>query len=88
MEWSRTGLRGRVTLSSTALILVFAAIVGLVTGSRPERQLGQEIGRSLKGAAFRMAERLDTDMWARSNQVPVLAGIGAMRDRPQPRGGP
>ena len=80
MEWSRTGLRGIVTLTSAVLILVFAGVVGLVTGARSERQLQEEVGRSLKEAAFQMAERLDTDMWARSNQVSVLARIGAMRD--------
>ncbi|WP_264666342.1 GGDEF domain-containing protein [Azospirillum fermentarium] len=80
MELGRTGLQGIVTLTSAALILVFAGIVGLVTGARSERQLQEEIGRSLKEAAFQMAERLDTDMWARSNHVSVLARVSAMRD--------
>ena len=80
MARGRTGLQGIVTLTSAALILVFAGIVGLVTGARSERQLQEEIGRSLKEAAFQMAERLDTDMWARSNHVSVLARVSAMRD--------
>lgn len=80
MEWGRMGLRGIVALTSAVLILVFAAIVGLVTGARSERQLQEEVGRSLTESSFQMAERLDTDMWARSNQVSVLARISAMRD--------
>ncbi|PWC52522.1 hypothetical protein TSH7_33385 [Azospirillum sp. TSH7] len=40
----------------------------------------QEIGRSLSEAAFQMSEKLDTDMWARSKQVRVLAKIDAVRD--------
>lgn len=42
MEWGRMGLRGIVALTSAVLILVFATIVGLVTGARSERRLQEE----------------------------------------------
>ncbi len=81
MNWKRKDLRSVVAVFSATLIVGMAMLLSVVVGARSERQLEREIGHSLSEAAFQLAEKLDTDMWARSNQVSVLAKIGAVRDR-------
>ncbi|HYD66644.1 sensor domain-containing diguanylate cyclase [Azospirillum sp.] len=80
MAWKPKELRSVVAVSGAALVVGVTALMSAVVGSRSEGQLEREIGRSLSEAAFQMAEKLDTDMWARSNQVSVLAKIDAVRD--------
>ncbi|WP_207459149.1 GGDEF domain-containing protein [Azospirillum sp. SYSU D00513] len=82
MPWKKKGLRSVVAISGATLVVGMAALMSAVIGSRSERQMEQAIGRSLSEAAFQMADKLDTDMWARSNQVSVLARIDALRDWP------
>jgi len=74
------GLRGIVAITGATLIVGMAFLMSAVVGERSRTQLEQEIGRSLSEAAYQMAEKLDADMWARSNQVSVLAKIDAVRD--------
>ncbi|WP_207484618.1 sensor domain-containing diguanylate cyclase [Arenibaculum pallidiluteum] len=73
-------LQSVIAVTGAVLAVGAAAMLSLAVGIRSERQLEREIGRSLSEAAFQMAEKLDTDMWARSNQVAVLARIDALRD--------
>ncbi|HEY0833400.1 MAG TPA: GGDEF domain-containing protein [Azospirillum sp.] len=80
MTWKPRKLRNVVAVSGAALVVSMAVLMSAVVGSRSEQQLEREIGHSLSEAAFQMAEKLDTDMWARSNQVSVLAKIDAVRD--------
>lgn len=79
MPWKKD-LRTVVAVFGAALTIGMAGLMSSVVGSRSERQLESEIGHSLSEAAYQMAEKLDTDMWARSNQVSVLAKIDALRD--------
>ncbi|MBK3778419.1 hypothetical protein GAY31_30670 [Azospirillum brasilense] len=65
------GLRGIVAITGATLIVGMAFLMSAVVGERSRTQLEQEIGRSLSEAAYQMAEKLDADMWARSNQVSV-----------------
>lgn len=80
MVWKRKGLRGLVALVSAALIVGIAALMAQTTSERSRRQLEKEIGRSLAELAHQMVDKLDTDMWARANQVSVLSKIRAVRD--------
>lgn len=80
MMWKRSGLRGLVALVSAALIVGMAALMAQTTSERSRRQLEQEIGRSLSEVAHQMVDKLDTDMWARANQVSVISQIPAVRD--------
>jgi diguanylate cyclase (GGDEF)-like protein len=80
MVWKRKGLRGLVALVSAALIVGMAALMAQTTSERSRRQLEKEIGRSLAELAHQMVDKLDTDMWARANQVSVLSKIPAVRD--------
>ncbi|HYI72351.1 MAG TPA: diguanylate cyclase [Skermanella sp.] len=80
MMRKRSGLRGLVALVSAALIVGMAGLMAQTTSERSRRQLEQEIGRSLSEVAHQMVDKLDTDMWARANQVSVLSKIPAVRD--------
>lgn len=76
----RKGLRGIVAVTGATLIVGMAALMGAVIGERSRIQLEREVGRSLSETASQMAGKLDADMWARSNQISVLAKIDALRD--------
>ena len=80
MMRKRSGLRGLVALVSAALIVGMAGLMAQTTSEQSRRQLEQEIGRSLSEVAHQMVDKLDTDMWARANQVSVLSKIPAVRD--------
>jgi HAMP domain-containing protein len=80
MLGERVGLRSVVAISGAALVIGVAALMSSVVGFRSERQLEGMIGRSLSEAAYQMADKLDTDMWGRSNQIRTLARIDTLRD--------
>jgi diguanylate cyclase (GGDEF)-like protein len=80
MGWKRKGLRGLVALVGASLIVGMAGLMAQTTSESSRRQLEQEIGRSLADVAHQMVDKLDTDMWARANQVSVLTKIASVRD--------
>ncbi|MGF7208193.1 diguanylate cyclase (GGDEF)-like protein [Skermanella aerolata] len=80
MVWKRKGFRGLVAFVSAALVVGMAGLMAQATSERSRRQIEQEIGRSLSEVAHQMVDKLDTDMWARANQVSVLSKIPAVRD--------
>ncbi len=80
MALRRKGLRGIVAITSAALIVVMAGLMAKTSGEQSRRQIEEEIGHSLSEAAYQLADKLDTDMWSRANQISVLSKIDALRD--------
>eukprot|EP01037_Dinobryon_pediforme_P018471 gene18471-18747_t len=83
LDWmTRRSLRERIGLCLALLVFVVAGILGGLVGRVSEIQARGRIGQSLAIDAQRLADRLTTEMAARTRELSLLASIDAIRDLP------
>lgn len=80
----RLTLRARFAYAFAGLILLSSAVLSLSLGWRASRMAQEQIGSSLADTAQQMALQLDRAMWARSQEVQVLASLDIMRNPGDP----
>lgn len=76
----RISLRGRFALTFAGLIVFSSAVLSMVLGGRASGMVEQRIGIALADTAAQMADTLDRSMWARSQEVQILASLDVLRD--------
>lgn len=80
--WGRgkaTSLRTRVGLALAAVIFAVTGILGGLIGESSVNQLRGRIGQVLATDASRIAERLNTEMAARTRELSLLAALAPLR---------
>jgi diguanylate cyclase (GGDEF)-like protein len=83
LHWlTRRSLRERIGLCLALMVFVVAGLLGGLVGRVSEIQARGRIGQSLAIDAQRLADRLTTEMAARSRELTLLASIDAIRDLP------
>ncbi len=83
LTWlAHRSLRERIGLGLALLVFVVAGLLGGLVGTVSEVQARGRIGQSLAIDAQRLADRLTTEMAARTRELTLLASIDSVRDLP------
>jgi diguanylate cyclase (GGDEF)-like protein len=80
--FAHRSLRERIGAGLALMVFVVAGLLGGLVSSVSEIQARGRIGQSLAIDAQRLADRLTTEMSARSRELTLLASIDAIRDLP------
>ncbi len=79
---ARRSLRARIGAGLALLVFVVAGLLGGLVGTMSEIQARGRIGQSLAIDAQRLADRLTTELAARTRELTLLASIDSVRDLP------
>ena len=80
--FTHRSLRERIGLGLALLVFVVAGLLGGLVGTVSEVQARGRIGQSLAIDAQRLADRLTTELAARTRELTLLASIDSVRDLP------
>ena len=78
----RRSLRERMAASLAGLMFALAALLGGLIGQSSIDQARERVGQSLATDAQRLAERLTTEIAARSRELGLIAGTDVVRNLP------
>jgi diguanylate cyclase (GGDEF)-like protein len=79
--WQKQSLRTRIAVFIAVVICAVTIILGGLIGQSSLTQLRARIGQSLATDASRIAERLDSELTARSRELELLAALDPMLAR-------
>lgn len=68
----------------TGFVILVTVVLSLLLGRNATHEIKQEIGESLSGTAYQMADKLDFFMFSRIGEVEILSSLDALKKQNNP----
>jgi diguanylate cyclase (GGDEF)-like protein len=73
-------LRTTLVVVFSVIALLLSTILSITIGNTATSKVEEEIGQSLAGISYQMAEQLDQFMWSRSGETDIISQLSLMQD--------